>query len=162
MVKWYRKRWDDEATAFMGKQGKWRRAHGTHYFSGKVDGNIFWIFSTPRTVDGYAEVNTFSDWRPLLYSNLDKKQRKAVRDIGMLLGLTWIFEELDNEGIYGRFTLKNKGSLRLQKVIGHEFTIVGTDQKDKDGDPYFKWTCSREEFRNSDIYQRAKDSVYDF
>lgn len=162
MIEFQRKRWDDEASAFMKRQGMYHRAHGTHYFCGKVDGQIFWMFSTPRrTKEGWAEVNAFSDWKALFSANLDKKQRRAVRLLLTYLVLHWVFEELDNEGIYARFMLSNRDCLQLQKIVGHKYSLTETDQKSQTGEPFYLWQCSREDYRNSDTYQKAKEAVYD-
>lgn len=161
MIEWCRSEWNDEATEFMKSQGRWLNCKGTHYFCGKVDGEMFWLFSTPRTIDGWAEINTFANWTPLVRSRLTKKQKRATRDVGMLVGLTWIFEERNNIGIYGKFEETNKTCIMLQGVVDNPTPLEKTTSTSQTGKQWLKWQYSREQFRNSDIYQRAKEAVYD-
>ena len=160
MITYYNRRWDEVATSFMNKQGRFRRAQGTHYFAGTANRNIFFLYSVPRRRGEWAEVNAFSDWKQLNRCNLDREQKKKVREYGIYLGMIWVFESLDNEGIWGRVEQSNRAI--YQMMLSISATVVPTDKMSPIGEPYFEWRYTREQFRNSDIYQRAKDAVYDF
>ena len=164
MFKFITSEWDEYAESFMRKQGRHRRATGKHYFAADCNGKPCWIISIPRIRIGYvpgqrwAEINTFSDLNVLFQeTSLTHRQRRACRHLGLYFGLSWAFNTMNVDGIYGRVEENNQKVINF--MLGVAPVMIPTEEYAFDGVRFYQWRYTRQEFWQSDFYKNALKAV---
>lgn len=161
MLKFFHNDWDETGREMLNEL----QNHNLHhwecdkYFASMLNERVFHIALIIRKPENTCELRSIADWKPITSSPLDKKQRRALRDMHIYTVFQWIFEKLEFDSTFSYIKEEPKVRRILTDINGG--SVETTKTITKSGIPLLRWEYTKKEFENGILYRKMQKSVHD-